>query len=134
QFLNPSCSMIILDEFSTRNFFGSWSGVIFRSVSPRYARAADIISGYESYCAGGRWNAPGIYAIYGSIEPGSRSGGRCYGRRVRQWDADGLALEDQLMASYGPAMEVYGHYSRVSNPDGSDGDLDRYLTGQRTKL
>jgi putative DNA methylase len=33
--------------------------------------------------------------------------------RVRQWDADGLALEDQLMASYGPAMEIYGRYSRV---------------------
>ena len=47
--------------------------------------------------------------------------------RVRQWDADGLALEDQLMASYGPAMEVYGHYSRVINPDGSDADLDHYL-------
>ena len=48
--------------------------------------------------------------------------------RVRQWDADGLALEDQLMASYGPAMEVYGRYGRVINPDGSDADLDRYLT------
>jgi putative DNA methylase len=47
--------------------------------------------------------------------------------RVRQWDADGLALEDQLMASYGPAMEVYGRYSRVINPDGSDANLDRYL-------
>lgn len=47
--------------------------------------------------------------------------------RVRQWDADGLALEDQLMASYGPAMEVYGRYSRVLNPDGEDADLDRYL-------
>jgi putative DNA methylase len=47
--------------------------------------------------------------------------------RVRQWDADGLALEDQLMASYGPAMEVYGRHSRVLNPDGSDADLDRYL-------
>ena len=53
-----------------QELFGSWSGVIFRSVSPRYARPADIISGYGSYCAGGRWNAPGIYAIYGSIEPG----------------------------------------------------------------
>ena len=53
-----------------QELFGSWSGVIFRSVSPRYARAADIISGSGSYCAGGRWNAPGIYAIYGSIEPG----------------------------------------------------------------
>jgi adenine-specific DNA methylase len=48
--------------------------------------------------------------------------------RVRQWDADGLALEDQLMASYGPAMEVYGRYSRVINPDGSDAELERYLT------
>lgn len=47
--------------------------------------------------------------------------------RVRQWDGDGLALEDQLMASYGPAMEVYGRYRQVINPDGSDADLDRYL-------
>jgi putative DNA methylase len=47
--------------------------------------------------------------------------------RVSQWDADGLALEDQLMASYGPAMEVYGRYSRVLNPDNTDADLDRYL-------
>ena len=48
-------------------------------------------------------------------------------KRVRQWDGDGLALEDQLMASYGPAMEVYGRYSRVVNPDGSDAIPDRYL-------
>ncbi len=48
--------------------------------------------------------------------------------RVRQWDEDGLALEDQLMASYGPAMEVYGRYSRVINPDGSNADLDHYLS------
>lgn len=48
--------------------------------------------------------------------------------RVRQWDADGLALEDQLMASYGPAMEVYGRYSRVLNPDGTDAELDRYVS------
>lgn len=51
--------------------------------------------------------------------------------RVGLWEADGLALEDQLMASYGPAMEVYGRYARVINPDGSDADLDRYLTISR---
>jgi RES domain-containing protein len=50
--------------------FRSWSGVIFRSVSPRYARPEDIVSGYGSSRAGGRWNAPGIHAIYGSTEPG----------------------------------------------------------------
>lgn len=48
--------------------------------------------------------------------------------RVQQWDTDGLALEDQLMASYGPAMEVYGRYDRVINPDGSNADLDHYLS------
>ena len=50
--------------------FGPWSGVIFRSVSPRYAQPHDILSGHGSYKSGGRWNAPGIYAIYGSLEPG----------------------------------------------------------------
>jgi RES domain-containing protein len=54
----------------SQELFRSWSGVIFRSVAPRYARVADIVSGYGSYRAGGRWNVPGIYAIYGSIEPG----------------------------------------------------------------
>jgi hypothetical protein len=28
-----------------QELFGSWSGVIFRSVSPRYARRDDIVSG-----------------------------------------------------------------------------------------
>ena len=40
-------------------------------------------------------------------------------RRVREWDRDGLALPDQLMAAYGPAMEVYGRYAQVLRPDGS---------------
>ena len=31
------------------------------------------------------------------------------------------------MAAYGPAMEVYGRYTRVLNPDGTDAELDRYL-------
>jgi putative DNA methylase len=46
--------------------------------------------------------------------------------RVAGWEADGLALPDQLMASYGPAMEVYGRYSQVLLPDGEAG-IERYL-------
>ena len=46
---------------------------------------------------------------------------------VKHWDEDGLAVEDQLMASYGPAMEVFGRYSRIINPDGSESDLDHFL-------
>ncbi|MFF4831433.1 DUF1156 domain-containing protein [Streptomyces sp. NPDC001315] len=47
---------------------------------------------------------------------------------VREWDRDGLALTDQLMAAYGPAMEVYGRYAKILKPDGSQAELDRYLT------
>jgi len=54
-------------------------------------------------------------------------------KAVRDWDRDGLAQTDQLMASYGPAMEVYGRYSRVLMP-GGEADLDRYLTLARVSV
>jgi putative DNA methylase len=47
--------------------------------------------------------------------------------RLRLWDAAGLALTDQLMASAGPAMEVVGRYSDVLDKTGQPVDLDRYL-------
>jgi len=49
-------------------------------------------------------------------------------QRVAGWKKDNLALYDQLMAAYGPAMEVYGRYARVIQPDGTRASLDRYLT------
>jgi adenine-specific DNA methylase len=48
--------------------------------------------------------------------------------RVKQWDAWGLALSDQLMASYGPAMEVVGRYRSIERPDSSEPDLDYFLS------
>src|SRR6266508_4098718 len=48
--------------------------------------------------------------------------------RVRGWARDGLALSDQMMAAYGPAMEVYGRYGAVQLTDGTEAPLDRYLT------
>ncbi|WKV79525.1 DUF1156 domain-containing protein [Streptomyces sp. SNU607] len=53
---------------------------------------------------------------------------------AREWDRDGLALTDQLMAAYGPAMEVYGRYAKILKPDGSQAELDRYLTLARTAV
>lgn len=47
--------------------------------------------------------------------------------RVKDWERDGLALTDQLMAANGPAMEVFGRYSEVLLPTGP-APLDRYLT------
>jgi RES domain-containing protein len=48
----------------------SWSGIGFRSVAPRYANARDMISGMGGFHGGGRWNTPGIHAVYASLEPG----------------------------------------------------------------
>ena len=47
--------------------------------------------------------------------------------RMPLWDAAGLALTDQLMASAGPAMEVVGRYSEVLDKAGNPVALDRYL-------
>lgn len=47
--------------------------------------------------------------------------------RVPLWEAAGLALTDQLMASAGPAMEVAGRYSEVLDRKGDPVDLSRYL-------
>jgi putative DNA methylase len=48
--------------------------------------------------------------------------------RAKDWARDGLALPDQMMAAYGPAMEVYGRYSSVLMPDGTSAPLEQYLT------
>ncbi|CAN7241934.1 hypothetical protein LJR078_001034 [Arthrobacter sp. LjRoot78] len=52
----------------------------------------------------------------------------------RSWDQEGLALTDQLMAAYGPAMSVYGRYGKIIKPDGTETDLDRYLTLARAAV
>jgi RES domain-containing protein len=45
-----------------------WHGVVFRSTSPRYARSTDLLSGEGARTWGGRWNPPGIRAVYGSLD------------------------------------------------------------------
>ena len=47
--------------------------------------------------------------------------------RVPLWEADGMALADQMMASAGPAMETVGKYATIRNIDGTPVSLDRYL-------
>lgn len=48
--------------------------------------------------------------------------------RCRGWDTDGLALEDQLMASYGAALAIVGRYERVITPSGEQVPLEHYMT------
>jgi adenine-specific DNA methylase len=54
---------------------------------------------------------------------------------VKQWDDWGLALSDQLMASYGPAMQCVGRYQVIQRPDGTEPDLDHFLAiGRRSVI
>jgi RES domain-containing protein len=47
-----------------------WSGTIFRSATIDHGSAEDLISGHGSAIAGGRWNPPGLRAVYGSLKAG----------------------------------------------------------------
>lgn len=53
---------------------------------------------------------------------------------VAEWQRDGLALSDQLMAAYGPTMRVVGQYERIIGTDGSEPDLDRFLAVGRAAV
>ncbi len=49
---------------------GGWSGFIYRSTTPEYANARDMLSGAGSRMYWGRWNAPESFAaVYGSLIP-----------------------------------------------------------------
>jgi putative DNA methylase len=54
--------------------------------------------------------------------------------RCRGWDSDGLALQDQLMASYGAALQIVGRYQRVLTPNGETVDLEHYMTLARRSV
>ena len=47
--------------------------------------------------------------------------------RVQFWEEAGLALPDQRMAAYGPAMEVVGRYRQVLDKTGKPVDITRFL-------
>jgi RES domain-containing protein len=47
-----------------------WSGVVYRSASPRYANKDDLLTGVGSKTAGGRWNPPRSFpTVYSSLDP-----------------------------------------------------------------
>jgi RES domain-containing protein len=46
-----------------------WSGVLYRSASPRYATRDDLLTGAGSQSAGARWNPPRSFrTVYASLE------------------------------------------------------------------
>jgi putative DNA methylase len=52
-------------------------------------------------------------------------------KRVGQWERDGLAITDQLMAAAGPAMEVAGRYTEVVDSRGEPVDRLEFVKTAR---
>jgi RES domain-containing protein len=47
-----------------------WSGVVYRSATPRYANKDDLLTGVGSRSAGARWNPPRSFpTVYASLDP-----------------------------------------------------------------
>lgn len=46
-----------------------FSGVVFRSCTPRYATETELLSGVGSQQFGGRWNSIGLATVYASLTP-----------------------------------------------------------------
>jgi RES domain-containing protein len=47
-----------------------WSGVVYRSASPRSANSGDLLTGAGSKVAGARWNPPRSFpTVYASLDP-----------------------------------------------------------------
>jgi RES domain-containing protein len=47
-------------------WFGAWSGTLFRFQTVDYPTPKDVLSGAGARWRGGRWNAPGLATLYGS--------------------------------------------------------------------
>jgi RES domain-containing protein len=45
------------------------SGIVYRSAVPKYANSEDLLTGEGARRFGGRWNPPGVAAVYGSFAP-----------------------------------------------------------------
>lgn len=48
----------------------SWTGIVYRSASPRYANRDDLLTGMGSKTTGARWNPPRSFpTVYSSLDP-----------------------------------------------------------------
>ena len=47
-------------------WFGAWNGTLFRFQTVDFPAPKDVLSGEGARRRGGRWNSPGIAALYGS--------------------------------------------------------------------
>lgn len=98
---------------------GSWPA---RTESGGRAGSANIVTTLTLACRPAPVNRPSarVADVVEEVRREVRS-------RVPMWEAAGLALTDQLMASAGPAMEIVGRYESVLDRRGDPVDAARFL-------
>lgn len=47
----------------------NWSGTVYRTAGIEFATQQELLSGAGSESHGGRWNPPGVRAVYGCLDP-----------------------------------------------------------------
>lgn len=63
---HPRFAELRNEVLELNDWFAVWSGIFFRFQTLEYPAAKDILSGRGAAIHGGRWNLPGIHALYGS--------------------------------------------------------------------
>jgi RES domain-containing protein len=103
----------------------TWSGLAYRSVSPAYAGAREVLSGEGVRRYGGRWNAAGSFAaVYASLTPETAvAEALAHSRHYGIPDADAL-----------PRVLVALDASLASLADLTDGRARRILRLSRRRL
>ncbi|NQT41230.1 MAG: RES family NAD+ phosphorylase [Planctomycetes bacterium] len=96
----------------------------YRSASPRYATETDLLTGEGSRRCGGRWNPPGLAAVYASLTPETAMAETLALARYSGWAAE-VAMPRTFVA-------MSFNLKRVL--DLTDGNIRRRLAFSRKRM
>jgi RES domain-containing protein len=96
----------------------------FRSATPRYATETDLLTGEGSRKWGGRWNPPGLAAVYASLTPKTAMAETLAQARYYGW------LVEEVM----PRTFVAIYFSLKRILDLTDGDIRRRLAFSHKRM
>ncbi len=111
-----------LRRLSSRASGFKWK--VFRSTTPRYATEMDLLTGEGSRKFGGRWNPPGLAAIYASLTPETAMAETLAQARYYGWPEHAVMPRTFVAISF--------NLKRVL--DLTDGDIRRRLAVSRKRL
>lgn len=102
----------------------AFKGKAFRSATPRYSQEADLVAGEGSREFGGRWNPPGLAAVYASNTPETAMKETLAQARYYGWSEHDVMPRTFVAVSF--------NLKRVLNL--TDGDVRRKLAVSKKRI